>query len=175
MDTPEVKAAKTQNWLAASSIFLTIALVGITVWYAYSTHEMVSVMNREFEVSTRPYIYVSHVDAVSGGGNVTISCTLHNTGNSPAAVQLTSHIKDLVTKAIADLPQPVSAVVLVPDGIVTGHLFDLIPPNAAHDCRITLTIDYGIQGDTSMPYHTTHTIRYRAAEQTISVISTDMH
>lgn len=68
----------------------TFVLVLVTIWYAYSTFEMVNVMKSDFEISNRPYLSIKTMDQRIEGEKLIYSYTLGNSGKIPAII---SHTK----------------------------------------------------------------------------------
>ncbi|HUV01955.1 MAG TPA: hypothetical protein VMW67_00635 [Desulfobacteria bacterium] len=80
---------KVWNWIGNNDkqiqVILVLALVGVTMYYAVSTHKMASTMKNDFEANNRPFVFVS--DILVDSGTSSIGVVLENSGKLPAAIE----------------------------------------------------------------------------------------
>jgi len=153
---------KYSNRIAISLSILTVTLVAITGWYAWSTHRMVDIMAKDFEVSNRPYLAVHTMDKTVDEDGYVFWYSLSNNGKIPAVIQ-----KVLVTGSATngskekELEHSERSFVLQPGEIIRNDLMKISSNSIASQYNVKLTITYGTPGQSRAPYEIIYSYAYK--------------
>lgn len=97
---------KKENWftnhILEVQVFITIILLLITFWYAYSTSDMVNIMKNEFSVSYRPYISIDGTKKEIVDNALVLTFSSSNKGKVPARIASFNTEADGFPKAVDD-------------------------------------------------------------------------